>query len=150
MNAYRAVILVTTVIALVVASSFLVLRDSDVTELLSLVIVCEATADIVGTVYVLRLVLADRRRPRSWLLLFLMTGALLVTVGLVPIAALVVLRFAGQPPLPARLGLFLTGMGIVLIGTVPIMKAALFYLVQRDASLDPSDDAAALPQGHDA
>lgn len=136
MNAYRLVIAATAILAVVLAGSFVLLGDADLAPLFSVVLLAECGLDVAGTLYVLRLVVTDRRRPRSWLLLFMLTGALLITLGMLPIAWLVLLRLAGRPPLPGGFGAFVTGMGLVLVGAVPIMKASLFFLVQRDASLD--------------
>lgn len=136
MNAYRAVIAVTAVLAVLLAAAFVLLGDADLAPLFSVVLLVEAALDVFGTAYIVRLVVTDRRRPRSWLLLFMLTAAVLITVGLLPIAWLVLLRLTGHPPLPGGFGAFVTGMGLVLIGAVPIMKAALFYLVQRDSSVD--------------
>lgn len=142
MNAYRVVIATLTIVAVILAASFVLLGDTQLAPFFSVVLLVECGLDIAGTLYVLRLVLTDQRRPRSWLMLFLLTGAVLITVGLLPIAWLVILRLTGSPPLPNGLGIFVTGMGLSLAGAVPIMKAALLFLVQRDQSADSSDSSA--------
>jgi hypothetical protein len=134
MSSYRLVIAITLVAAGLLAAGYLFLSDQATTVLFSAIVVLEAFGDVGATVYVLVLVLGDRRRPRSWLLLFLLTGAVLITAGLLPIAIIVGLRALGLPPLPNGLGLRITGTGLVLIGAVPLMKASLFFLVNREAS----------------
>jgi hypothetical protein len=134
MSSYRRVIIITLLAAGLLAAGYLFLSDAATTLLFSVIVVLEAFGDLVATGYVLALVLADTHRPRSWLLLFLLTASVLITAGLLPIAIIVVLRALGLPPLPNGLGLRITGTGLVLIGAVPLMKASLFFLVNREAS----------------
>lgn len=134
MNAYRAVIAGTIVLALLSVLVFAALSDAQATYAAAGELIALLVGDVVATIYVIRLVRRDRRRPRSWLLLFLATGSAFISTGLVVIAVVILRRLFGLPPLEAGLGLRLVGMGLLLVAYVPVMKAALFYLVQRDPS----------------
>lgn len=138
MNEYRRVITATAVIAVLVAALMPFLRTEQTTILFIGILLIEFVVDICATIYILRLAYHDTRRPRSWLLLMIATTTALTTLGLAPIAFLVVLRALGHAALPGNLGQIITGMGLVLAGAVPMMKAGLFAMVSRDRS--PASD----------
>lgn len=141
MNAYRAVIAGTVALTIVSAVMFAILNDKGVTDLAGLELVALVILDILATVYVGWLSYRDRRRPRSWLLLFLVTGKILITGGLIPISFVIIRRLFGLPPLDPGVGLRLVAIGLIAIAYVPVMTAALFFLVQRDPSAVVGDDA---------
>lgn len=135
MSAYRRVILSTTVFSVGLAIVATLLQQAQAQVLFSGVLLIEAIGDVVATAYLAYLAYKDKSRPRGWLMLFLVVGATLISLGYVTIAALLVIRAAGIV-IPASLGLTITGEAVVLVGAVPIMKAALFWLVQHDSSIE--------------
>lgn len=135
MNSYRRVILATLIGAIALATTALFLRDTQASGLFGLIVSIEALADIGATLYLGYLAFSGPK-PRQWLLLFLFVSACLITVGVDSIGILVALRFFGLPPLANGIGILITGMSIVGIGAVPIMKATLFWLVNRDTSIE--------------
>ena len=138
MNAYKRVISVTLIFAVLLAATMPFLRQKETVALFVIVLVAEFVADVIATLYIARLVRADaaERRQSSWLFLMIFTTCAMTTVGLAPIAFLVVNSALGNPPLPDAWGSKITGVGLVLAGSVPIMKAALFRLIAADPRAD--------------
>jgi amino acid transporter len=134
MNSYRFVIAGTLILAILSVLVFALLNDAGASIVAAGQLIALLVVDAFAVVYIGLLVLRDRRRPRSWLLLFLFTGALMIEVGMSTIAFVLLRRLVGLPPLDTGLGLRLVGIGLLVIAYVPAMKAALFFLVQRDSS----------------
>lgn len=144
MNEYRAVILATIIITLALGALMLFLDQTGALVVGAFVLMALGLGDMLGTAYVIKLVLEDKRRPRSWLLLFLTTGAIFITIGFNAINWLIIRRIRGEPPLEGTAGIVITALGLILIGAVPIMKAVLFYIVRhsRKDRGDRLEDAA--------
>ena len=136
MNAYRSVIAAVLVLMVLTVAAFWFLNDQGSTIFAAALLIGIVVADWISTGYVALLVNRDRRRPRSWLLLFLFTGSILITAGLSLTLFVLTRRLFGLPPLDAGLGLRLVSIGLILPAYVPVMKASLFWLVQRDPSVD--------------
>jgi hypothetical protein len=137
MNSYRLVIAATIVLALGIALTVPLLKEADAAAFVSYLVLAEVVADIIATAYIGSLVLRDRRHPRSWLLMMLFTTSVFVTAGVCAIGYLVARRFLGLPPLEGGIGLLVSGMAIVVLGSVPIVKAVLFALVRLNAPEEP-------------
>lgn len=135
MNAYRAVIGGTLLLAAFSVFLFAILNDQGATALAAAELIGLVILDWTATAYIGWLAYRDRRRPRSWLLLMLVTSSVMMTLGLTLITFVLTRRLFGLPALDAGLGLRLIGIALLAIAYVPVMKASLFYLVQRDPSV---------------
>lgn len=127
--AYLRVLFGIVFVAAAIATLMPFLHAEQTVLLFAAVLGVEFLIDVAATIYVASLYL-DRRR--TWLMLMIVTTCAMTTIGLAPIAILVVLRVLGQPPLPGGLGQIITGMGLVIAGAVPVMKAVLFRMVRDD------------------
>lgn len=90
-------------------------------------IIAALIIDLISTGFLGMLYFRDTGRPRSELFLFLVYGAAVITGGLAVVGFLLLRRTPGnQPPLDPELGAAIIGYAIVMMASVPAMKALLF------------------------
>lgn len=132
MRAYRTVIVGAVAVAIILGLIIIGLNDTGAAAAVSIEFVAIVVLDVIASVYVVRLVRADRRRPRSWLLLSIASNAAQITFGLGLITLLLVRRLLGFAPLGLTFTTDVYAIALWLIGIVPVEKALLFWLVQRE------------------
>ena len=121
------------IVAIGLALALVALRQADAGAVIGAVITVEALFDVFACIYLARLISSDGRL-RLWVLLLLLTTAMMSTVGIVAIGFVAARAFVGLPPLDAHLGLLIVGMGLVISGAAPITKALVIFLARRDTS----------------
>lgn len=142
MTAYRRVVTGTLVIALAISGAIALLNQAGETNAIVALMAGVFVVDVIGTLYIARLVWEDHRRPRSWLLVLLLTTSLQITVGLGIVDLLVIRGLLGFEPLPQPFRSDLLALAIWLMGVVPIEKAVMFALVQHDRTVVDAASAA--------
>lgn len=138
MSSYRRALLIVAVISIGLTAALPFLSQSEASSLTFGILLGGGVADVIATLVIARIVATDSLRPRSWLLLLLLTTVAFSTVGLVLIDTVLLLPAGTLPPGVGRL---LAGMGVTLIAASPVMKAIVFVLVRKQP-VTAAEDAA--------
>lgn len=103
-------------------------------NLLVLVIAVSPIPAVVASVYLWSVYLADKRRPRSWLVRMLATTSTIVTVAAVYFGSLAVVRLTGHAgDLPDWFGIVSAAV-VLALDVIPVYKAFVIYRASHGGS----------------
>lgn len=134
MNSVRRVLAVTIVVTGLLTGALPFLSQQQATGLTQTILVFAFAVDFVACLVLIRMIVFDHDRPRSWLLVLNLITAIFTALGL----GFVIFPLLLPPgTLPSGVGRLLIGIGVVLVAAPPAMKAAVFSLVDDDPTAVP-------------